>query len=58
MQFWDTGHSRKENWTVQGHSEPVSSVVVSVNGKRFASASYDRSIRVLDVESRQAVARF
>ena len=50
MKVWDavTG---QEMLTLKGHTDRVNSVCFSPDGKRLASASYDRTVKVWDPDT-------
>ena len=43
--------------TLRGHTQGVSSLALSADGKRLFSGSYDNTINVWDVEAELAAAR-
>jgi WD40 repeat protein len=52
VKVWDA-QSGKEVLTLKGHTDQVSSVAFSVDGKRIASGSYDQTVKVCDAQTRQ-----
>lgn len=55
--LWDIKEGA-ELFRFKGHTAPIWSVAVSSDGKRIASASFDRTLRVWDLNSRQEIATF
>ena len=55
--LWDLQSGRALR-TLEGHSGSVSGVAVSPDGKRAASASYDKTLRVWDLETGLTLATF
>jgi hypothetical protein len=56
--IWDTMRDRQLLRTYMGHTEAVRSVNMSNDGSQFLSSSYDRYVRLWDVETGAAVATF
>ncbi|CDF38850.1 WD40-repeat containing protein [Chondrus crispus] len=50
LQFWSVSE-KKILWTICGHESWVCSVAMSGDGKRAVSGSWDRSVRVWDVDT-------
>ncbi|CDF36581.1 WD40-repeat containing protein [Chondrus crispus] len=50
LQFWSVSE-KKVLWSVCGHESAVCSVAMSGDGKRAVSGSWDRSVRVWDVDT-------
>jgi WD40 repeat protein len=50
--------SGRELRTLEGHSDSVNSVVVTPDGKRAVSASWDNTLKVWDVEAGAALVTF
>jgi pre-mRNA-processing factor 17 len=55
---WDVLGDRNVRRTYAGHSEAVRSIQFNNNGTEFLSSSFDRFIRLWDVESGQAKGTF
>lgn len=58
VRIWDPYHSRELLRTYQGHSKAVSDICFNRDGGQFASASYDRQIKLWDAETGMVRARF
>jgi len=52
VRVWDLATLREDH-RLRGHTGPISSLAYSADGTRLASASYDGTIRVWDVEARR-----
>ena len=53
--LWDVA-KRKEKATLEGHTEPVTSVAVSPDGKLIASGSWDKTVILWDVTTKEKLA--
>lgn len=56
--IWDAYGDRNVKRTYSGHSEAVRSVNMSKDGHQFLSTSFDRYIRLWDVETGQAIGTY
>ena len=56
--IWDVYNDKNLKRTYMGHSEGVRSVHMSNDGSRFLSSSFDRYVRLWDLETGQAVNTF
>lgn len=55
---WDVNRDQNVLRTYQGHTEAVRSIHMSNNGSQFLSSSFDRYVRLWDLETGQAVGTY
>ncbi|MEG4258733.1 WD40 repeat domain-containing protein, partial [Microcoleus sp. POL1_C1] len=57
IKVWDLT-TRKEEFTLTGHSKSVKAVAITPDGKRAISGSLDNSLKVWDLSSQNIIASF
>ncbi|PSB33706.1 WD40 repeat domain-containing protein [Stenomitos frigidus] len=57
LKVWNLENGKVEQ-TLQGHFQPVSSVVIMLDGKRAISSSRDRTLRVWDLSTGECLSTF
>jgi WD40 repeat protein len=55
IMFWDAGTHQSSGQPLKGHTDFVSSVAFSPDGKTLASGSYDNTILLWDIEIRKPI---
>lgn len=59
IKIWDCHrHNREQLRTIHGHSKAVKDVAFNIDGTRFLSTSYDKTIKLWDTETGKVIRRF
>lgn len=57
IKLWETYHDRRCVMTIHGHKQAVRDICFNRRGDRFASAGYDRTLKLWDTETGECIKR-